>query len=72
MKLAASGDARAYIPLAKYYYDNACGISSYERVHQYAMKAIKANVDVNEAQKLINNIENLGFYDYSNYKKPNF
>lgn len=72
MKLAASGDARAYIPLAKYYYNNATGISSYERVHQYAMKAIKANVDVSEAKKLINNIDALGFYDNSNYKKPIF
>lgn len=72
MKLAASGDARAYMPLAKYYYDNASGISSYERVHLYAMKAIKANVDVAEAKKLINNIDALGFYDNSNYKKPNF
>lgn len=72
MKLAASGDARAYIPLAKYYYNNATGISSYERVHQYAMKAIKANVDVSEAKKLINNIDALGFYENSNYKKPKF
>ena len=72
MKLAASGDARAYIPLAKYYYNNATGISSYERVHQYAMKAIKANVDVSEAKKLINNIDALGFYDNSKYKKPIF
>lgn len=72
MRLAASGDARAYMPLAKYYYDNASGISSYERVHLYAMKAIKANVDVAEAKKLINNIDALGFYDNSNYKKPNF
>mgnify|MGYP004457989713 CR=1 FL=1 len=72
MKLAASGDARAYIPLAKYYYNNASGIPSYERVHQYAMKAIKANVDVSEAKKLINNIDALGFYENSNYKKPKF
>lgn len=72
MKLAASGDARAYIPLAKYYYNNASGVSSYERVHHYATKAIKARVDVSEAKKLINNIDALGFYDNSNYKKPNF
>ncbi len=72
MKLAASGDARAYIPLAKYYYNNASGIPSYERVHQYATKAIKANVDVSEAKKLINDIDALGFYDNSNYTKPNF
>lgn len=69
-KLAESGDVRAYIPLAKYYYDNALGLSSYERVHKYAVLAIKANVDVVEAKKLIDNIEKLGFYDNSNYKKP--
>lgn len=71
MKLAALGDPRAYVPLAKYYYRNASGMSSYERVHIYSMKAINANVDVAEAKKLINNIDALGFYHGNNkYKKP--
>lgn len=73
MKMAASGEPRAYVPLAKYYYQNASGMSSYERVHIYSMKAINANVDVAEAKKLINNIDALGFYHSNNkYKKPNF
>lgn len=72
MKLATSGDPRAYVPLAKYYYRNASGMSSYERVHIYSMKAINANVDVAEAKKLINNIESLGFYvNNEKYQKPN-
>lgn len=71
MKLAASGDPRAYVPLAKYYYRNASGMSSYERVHIYSMKAISSNVDVDEAKKLISNIDALGFYSNNDkYSKP--
>ena len=73
VKLAKSGDARAYIPLAKYYFKNAAGMSSYEKVHVYATKAIAANVDVVEAKKLICAIEALGFYENNDkYNKPIF
>lgn len=72
IELAKANDARAYVPVAKYYLKNAAGITSYEQVHIYAVKAIQAGVDVREAKDLINKLELLGFYEVSNYKKPSF
>ena len=70
--LAKSGDSRAYVPVAKYFLKNAAGITSYEQVHIYAVKAIQAGVDVNEAKDLIRKLDLLGFYEVSNYKKPSY
>ena len=72
ISLAQSGDARSFVPLAKYYLKNAAGITSYEQVHNYAVKAINANVDVEEAKELINKLDLLGFYEISDYHKPSF
>ena len=72
IELAKANDARAYVPLAKYYLKNAAGITSYEQVHIYAVKAIQAGVDVSEAKDLIKKLELLGFYEVSNYKKPSY
>ena len=72
IEMANSNDARAYVPLAKHYLKNAAGITSYEQVHIYAVKAIQAGVDVSEAKDLIRKLDLLGFYEVSNYKKPSY
>ena len=72
IQLANSGDTRAYVPLAKYYLNHAAGITSYEKVHIFCIKAIDAGVDVDEAKDLIRKLELLEFYERSDYTKPKF
>lgn len=71
LDMANKGDARAYIPLAEYYLKNAAGITSYEKAHIYAVKAIDANVRVDDAKAIIRKLESLEFYKRSSYNKPN-
>ena len=57
-KLADSGYVPAYLPLAKYYFKSPL---THQEADKYAKKAKRAGV--NEAQKVIDDLQALGFYD---------
>lgn len=57
-KLADSGYVPAYLPLAKYYLKSPL---THQEADKYAKKAKRAGV--NEAQKVIDDLQALGFYD---------
>jgi hypothetical protein len=68
--LAANGDKKAYVPIAKYYLKNAYGVTDYDLVYEYATKALQQDVDTEDAIILIRKLDALDYFSVSSNINP--